>query len=254
MNPWLVLLAIALVGGLAVLLPVAVATFSDFRRPWRVRCPLEGADAQVRIGAAAAARAAILARRPRVLRCSLWPRRRRCAQACLALAPEAWHRTGPGQAPPPRPAGAARPTILVPLDGAPAGESALGFAGDLARARDARVRLLRVAPVVASVATDEHHRQDADPETVRTQSEALAYLRRVAAALGDVEIDFGVRLGNPATEIVRDAEEDGADVIVMATHHRHGLAWLLRGSVAGRVQRSVAVPVVMVPYGETAAA
>ena len=55
-----------------------------------------------------------------------------------------------------------------------------------------------------------------------------------------------VRFGVPALEICRFAEEEGVDLVVMATHGRTGLSHILMGSVAERVVRSCSVPVLTV--------
>ena len=55
-----------------------------------------------------------------------------------------------------------------------------------------------------------------------------------------------VRRGNPAEEIKRFAQEEGIDLIVMATHGRTGVRHMVMGSVAERVVRLCSVPVLTV--------
>jgi universal stress protein A len=62
----------------------------------------------------------------------------------------------------------------------------------------------------------------------------------------DIAITPVVRSGSPAEEIKRFAEEEGADLIVMATHGRTGLKHMLMGSVAEKVVRISTVPVLTV--------
>jgi nucleotide-binding universal stress UspA family protein len=63
-----------------------------------------------------------------------------------------------------------------------------------------------------------------------------------------------VKLGAPWHEIVAAAQEQGADLIVMGTHGRRGLAHVLLGSVAEKVVQTSPVPVLTVrqpdPAGE----
>jgi universal stress protein A len=59
--------------------------------------------------------------------------------------------------------------------------------------------------------------------------------------------------GNPADEIVRLAEEEEVDAIVMATHGRSGLTHLLMGSVAEAVVRRAGCPVLTFKPEQTAA-
>ena len=58
-----------------------------------------------------------------------------------------------------------------------------------------------------------------------------------------------VVIGDPGEEIVKTAEEEGIDLIVMGTHGRKGLDRTLFGSVAGYVVKHSSVPVLTVnPY------
>lgn len=61
-------------------------------------------------------------------------------------------------------------------------------------------------------------------------------------------------IGIPAEEIVRLAEKESADLIVMGTHGWTGVRHLLLGSVAEKVLRMALCPVLVVrPAAETAA-
>jgi len=140
-------------------------------------------------------------------------------------------------------------TILVPLDGSSGSESVLPTVGELARARSARVRLLRVAAEPEAVEADDRIIAYADQETSRVELETLAYLKRVAQSLPDVEVDCAVRFGDAAEEIVKEAQRAHVHLIAMATHRRRGLDRALRGSVAETVERASAIPVVLVSYG-----
>lgn len=55
-----------------------------------------------------------------------------------------------------------------------------------------------------------------------------------------------ISVGSPHAEIVKAAQEEGADLIVMGTHGRSGLDRLLLGSVADRVIRAAPCPVLTV--------
>jgi nucleotide-binding universal stress UspA family protein len=60
--------------------------------------------------------------------------------------------------------------------------------------------------------------------------------------------------GTAPTEIVARARAIGADLIVLGTHGRTGLAHAMLGSVAERVVRRASCPVLTVPYSRKAAA
>ena len=55
-----------------------------------------------------------------------------------------------------------------------------------------------------------------------------------------------VRVGNPVDEIRRFGEQEGVDVIVIATHGWTGLRHIVMGSIAERVVRHSSIPVLSV--------
>ena len=59
--------------------------------------------------------------------------------------------------------------------------------------------------------------------------------------------------GAASTEIARRGRDIGADLIVVGTHGRTGLAHAMLGSVAERVVRRSSCPVLTVPYSRKAA-
>ena len=82
-----------------------------------------------------------------------------------------------------------------------------------------------------------------------TQSERAAVQQQLDAAaqqlrdLGIAQVSTAVREGRAGPEIVKLAEEEGCDVVVMSTHGRTGLMHLLMGSVAEAVVRRAPCPV-----------
>jgi acetoin utilization protein AcuB len=156
---------------------------------------------------------------------------------------------------PPRPADAPLPeaslgrVILVPLDGTSGSEAVLETIGEVARAEGASVRLLSVQPPAHEVEAEGRVLAYADQETERVEGEAQVYLKRVAASLGPVTVAFAVRFGEPVEQIVEEAEASRATLIAMATHRRTGIARIVKGSVAERVERTTTIPVMLVQYG-----
>src|SRR5829696_55003 len=129
--------------------------------------------------------------------------------------------------------------LLVPLDGSAQAAVALPLARAVARQTGAAQRLLRVLPT------------HADPENCQ-HDEARANLARIAVELAadGREVDTAVRTSDhPGAEIVREAQRWPADLIVMATHGRKGVARALIGSVAQRVVSDSAVPVLLLRPG-----
>ncbi|HEY8447641.1 MAG TPA: universal stress protein [Thermomicrobiales bacterium] len=143
---------------------------------------------------------------------------------------------------------AEHPVILVPLDGSPEAERALPLAENLAGS-DGRLILLRV--VRASDALPERWPPVEVPER-DLRAEAEEHVRRetgevaerVRPAVPGVEVVTAV--GDPAEEIIRLAEEEQVDLIVMTTRGRSLPGRLLFGSVADRVARHSTRPTLIV--------
>jgi nucleotide-binding universal stress UspA family protein len=65
-------------------------------------------------------------------------------------------------------------------------------------------------------------------------------------SLGNVEWEKQTEEGQAGFVISRQAEQSHADLIVMGTHGRSGLAYMLLGSVAEKVVRAVSCPVLTI--------
>src|SRR5215469_3432029 len=66
------------------------------------------------------------------------------------------------------------------------------------------------------------------------------------STLGGANYQCEIRFGEPGDSILQTVKSCGADLIVMATHGRHGISRLMLGSVADHVARSSTVPVLTV--------
>jgi hypothetical protein len=83
MDLWIVVPSLALIAVVFVVLPVAAGVCSYYRRAKIVACPEACRDAVIEVHAIRAAVGAIFDRRSvAITSCSLWPRRRACAQQC----------------------------------------------------------------------------------------------------------------------------------------------------------------------------
>ncbi len=131
-------------------------------------------------------------------------------------------------------------TILYPTDFSPHSDLACQFAGALARDYGARLIVAHVfhEPVVAYGAGLTASDRDA------AEIELKSWASLLASQFGLVAVEHRLAVGNPAAEILRLAEEVKSDLIVLGTHGRTGLGRLVLGSVAERVLRGAACPVV----------
>ena len=140
--------------------------------------------------------------------------------------------------------------ITVAIDGSANALNATHFAVVMARA-SARLRLLAVVDDVAACLPEaEGAVVDPGPLLAALADEADAALRR-AQALGEgarLETSSVVMHGRPADCILAEAAH--ADLIVMGTQGRTGVARVLFGSVAEAVVRQSPVPVVAVHGGD----
>ena len=83
-HPFIVIAALVALSGLYVIAPVALNAFMSYRKARTVDCPEENTSAAITLDAQHAALSALAgAERLRVQQCSLWPKKRGCAQACV---------------------------------------------------------------------------------------------------------------------------------------------------------------------------
>jgi len=136
--------------------------------------------------------------------------------------------------------------ILLTLDGSPLAEQALPHAAALAERFQAELIFLKVLVPLAE-------RLNLPPGAVKkaeaaTQELASEYLDRVAARVQEkgFPIKTVIVTGRPHEEIIRFAETETVDIVVMCTRGQSGLSRWLMGSVADRVARGVSVPVLLV--------
>jgi nucleotide-binding universal stress UspA family protein len=141
--------------------------------------------------------------------------------------------------------------ILLAIDGSHASHLALHQATIVAKATGAEVQALFVADT-------------SDAALDMVGFDAIAYTERVIEygrdTLADVDakleaagvkhstklLEKAVAPGQISSTIVNEANETGADLIVMGTHGRRGIKHMVMGSVAEGVVRKTNKPVLMV--------
>lgn len=83
-TPLITVAAIVVLASLYVLLPVVLHTFQRYRHKRVLQCPETKGMAEVDVDAERAAFSSAFGRpQLRVKDCSIWPKRRGCAQGCL---------------------------------------------------------------------------------------------------------------------------------------------------------------------------
>ncbi|WP_123620790.1 universal stress protein [Halorubrum sp. CSM-61] len=136
--------------------------------------------------------------------------------------------------------------ILVPTDGSAEGKRAVAHALELASAHGAGVHALYVVDTASYAGMPMESSWEGLGDLLRDDaSEAVAEVETLAAET-DLAVETAVVEGSPSKEIIRYAEGNGCDLIVMGTHGRGGIDRLLLGSVAEKVVRGSKVPVLTV--------
>jgi nucleotide-binding universal stress UspA family protein len=141
--------------------------------------------------------------------------------------------------------------ILLATDGSEVSTRAASLAVSLARAHDATVTVVYVMEpypylgigesnpygMQAYAATAQKHAADAHMAVEKLCTEGGGAVRLEARAIENV---------GAAAGIVQTAKSEGADLIVMGSHGRSGIARLMLGSVTNRVLAETHIPVLVV--------
>lgn len=161
--------------------------------------------------------------------------------------------------------------VLVPLDGSDLAATVLPYVEDLGGRCAAEIILLRViAPPRDGAGTRYESLRlempvDPRPELVegRATAQHPVYREQEMASLeaaaerslagprerleqAGLQVRVQVLFGRPADRIVEYATKEGIDLIAMATHGRGGFRRWVFGSVAEKVTRAVAIPILLI--------
>jgi len=138
--------------------------------------------------------------------------------------------------------------ILFPTDFSEGALNALPYAVDLAKSYGAKLSMLHVMYDISTssglyiphISVDEMYKEM--EASARKELERFGFDLR--AGIKDVE--FTVLRGVPYEEILKFAEKNAVDLIVIGTQGRKGLDRVLFGSTAERVVRNATCPVMTV--------
>lgn len=143
------------------------------------------------------------------------------------------------------------PKILLPTDFSECSAEAARVARSLAERFGSRIVVLHVLDEPATL--DPMFRGDIPLEMLRTRMEQFArenmdsFLARHFS--GFVRFDTILATGIPYREIIGNAREAAADLIVIGTHGRTGVEHVIFGSTAEKVVRMSPCPVLSVRQG-----
>lgn len=145
--------------------------------------------------------------------------------------------------------------ILVPTDFSECSAEAIPYLLEQAELRGAsriRVSLLHVVsiPVIQGPEAVAFVPLDTNEWLTQAEEAAEAEFKRLAGGpLAGLKVTTAVRttVGPIHDEIIKYAKEQNVDLLIMGTHGRSGFKRLLVGSIAEKVIRSSAKPVLLVP-------
>ncbi len=132
--------------------------------------------------------------------------------------------------------------ILVAVENSAADRTILDHVSSLAALTGAELLLVHVADGWAARHFDELKLRES--EEMQTDRE---YLDRLAGELGAraLRVSTELAMGDPATELIRLAQERDVDLIAMSTHGHRFLNDLVRGTTVNRVRHEVKIPLLL---------
>jgi nucleotide-binding universal stress UspA family protein len=132
--------------------------------------------------------------------------------------------------------------ILIAVEHSKANDAIVEHIVQLARLTRARLLLVHVADGFAA-----RHFNDLQLRESEEMRDDRAYLARRSEDLRRIGLEVNSRLamGDPATEIIKIAAEEGVDLIAMSTHGHRFLADLIHGTTVDKVRHTVRVPVLL---------
>jgi nucleotide-binding universal stress UspA family protein len=132
--------------------------------------------------------------------------------------------------------------ILVAVENSPADRTILTHIRQLASLTQAEILLVHVADGWVARNFDQLKLRESEEMKIDR-----AYLQRIAEELSadSFTVQAELAMGDPATELIRLAEERNVDLIAMSTHGHRFFNDLVRGTTVSKVRHFVKVPVLL---------
>lgn len=144
--------------------------------------------------------------------------------------------------------------ILVPLDPDSEHDDSLPLAESLAKFFDPQLHLLSVIPTFSTLGGEQAAISTLMPATTQAlldlkEETAQGDLRDHVDELRDAGLQAVAQTlrGDPASTIVKIAEQSGVDMIILSTHGKAGMGAFWARSVAPKVAQSTKTPLLLVP-------
>lgn len=140
-------------------------------------------------------------------------------------------------------------SILVPVDFSKATDRILEVTTNMAKAVDARVTIMNVAPREPDIFGRQLRRkviEEPVPEDVRQRYDDLMACAKRLEDAGVTVKPLLVR-GDRVPAVMREVANENADLIIMGSHGRGGLYKRIVGSVSEGIMREADCPVLIIP-------
>jgi nucleotide-binding universal stress UspA family protein len=132
--------------------------------------------------------------------------------------------------------------ILVAVENSSADKTILAHVTELAKLTGAKLLLVHVADGWAARNFDQLKLRES--EEMRSDRAYLDGLKNDLSSHG-FTVETRLAMGDPATELIKTAEDQSVDLIAMSTHGHRFLSDLLHGATADRVRHLVKIPVLL---------
>ena len=132
--------------------------------------------------------------------------------------------------------------ILVAVENSQADGTILAHVARLAKLTGAQLLLVHVADGWAARHYDDLKLRES--EEMKADREYLEQLKRDLTSQGFI-VETRLARGDPASELIKAAEDQNADLIAMSTHGHRFISDVLLGATADRVRHLVKIPVLL---------
>jgi nucleotide-binding universal stress UspA family protein len=147
--------------------------------------------------------------------------------------------------------------ILLPLDPDSAHDYGFPFAESLTQAFKAELQLLSVIPTFATLAGEQAAAGNLMPVTAQAfldmkEENARDHLQGHVEALRESGLLASAEIvrGDPASVIVKTAENTDMDLVILSTHRRKGIGAFWARSVASKVAQKTKLPLLLIPLSQ----
>ena len=137
--------------------------------------------------------------------------------------------------------------VLIATDGSEYTKKAVDYGIDLANNTGAKLHAIYVIDTRVYDSIPLSAPMDYAYSVLRQEGDTAIKSVASRAEAAGLEVEGIIAQGHPADEIIKYAEKNSIDLIVMGTLGKSGLERFLMGSVADKVIRNSKIPVIAVP-------